>query len=309
MRYAKSLLYGGMLVDAEKADYQDYARLLLRCPFCGSPVFLVKGKHRNEHQRTAPKSKQLIAVKSSEVKPAFSHFPGIASENCEIKSSGISQSYIKRSFNVGRNQRLKFFQNRFGEIVSAGCENIVDEKSFDYCMKRANPELDAYSSKYLFEIKNTLMRDFKHIFRHQSHICKQYAEEVIDEIRQHPTEIVIAETQEELEEASNFLSRLELDLHYQIIVEAIEYLSTKSAEPLLDRMFAFGFYSWRNSFVHKISEREFLKIFALGNYRKISELDEMYRSMVTQLVYGAVCVLCGTQWADAIRDLSGHQKF
>lgn len=70
MKYAKSLLYG-IIVDAIACDYHDYANWQLRCPKCGEPVYLIGASKRQEHARLAPKSKQIVIVRSAEITASF----------------------------------------------------------------------------------------------------------------------------------------------------------------------------------------------------------------------------------------------
>lgn len=307
MRYAKSLLYGGMLVDAEKANYQDYARLLLRCPFCSNPVFLVKGKHRDGHVRITPKSKQLVTVKASEVKPAFSHFSGVVSEKCEVKCLSVSKKDINRSINAGRNQRLKFFQNRFINIILDGFSQIAESDTFAYQASKANPELATFKGFHLIEIEKDLRHSFADLFVKHKDESKLCADTIAQQMKQCPEEIVISRSLEDKEEALAWLCSLEIDLHLQIVYEAIEFLCTKSAKPVLDRLFDFGFAAYKQASVHNQPEDKFTQVFSLdvNNYR---ELENKYHTIITSITYGTIVVLCGTRWADAIQESSQFQE-
>lgn len=291
MRYASSLLYGGMLVDAEKANYQDYSKLLLRCPFCGEPVFLSAASYRAEHARLAPKSKKIVLVRETNVSASFNHYHGLA-ENCELRSRTISDRDIQCSFVKGRNQRLKFFQKRFWEILTEGKE---DEKFYSIreLMHKANPFVPA---QILDKAIADTINDIGEKFKNADH--KYYASEILRQAMEHPDELIVAETSSDRIEAINWLMKLEMDLHLQIVQEACDYLCTKSARELLFKTIDLGL----TYCIDLRDEQLLLDLVDMGQ-PSIQKLNENYKDFVTSIVSAMLAQITGIQWAKAINDL------
>ncbi|MHC5779698.1 competence protein CoiA family protein [Nostoc sp.] len=99
MRFAASIRYGGQLIEAIDADYEDYKRLALICPECKSGVFLRK--------------------KSERASAHFAHFkasdPALVKQ-CELRVSCYSQEDLERKATQARNQRLRLLQRWFWEV-------------------------------------------------------------------------------------------------------------------------------------------------------------------------------------------------
>ncbi|BDA74432.1 hypothetical protein CAL7716_085980 [Calothrix sp. PCC 7716] len=294
MKYASSLLYGGMLVDAEKADYKDYARLLLRCPFCGEAVFLVAGKHREEHARMAPKSKQIVLVKASSVSPAFAHFPGIASQNCELRSAKINSSFIARCKTKSRNQRLKVFQNSFGKLFENNIDNGVSLLSIYKKSNQFTPD------KYFEDIEKDMRRDFMKRFLNKNNLAefKDFAKTLCEAALENPDKALRLD--DNFEDSKAWLVSLELDLHLQIVDEVIDFLQTKTANLFIEKLFDKGFYAWLDSYLDNYNTQQMRELFTLRVDFK--HLKNNYWFIVNGILAGAVAYLSGIQWADFIKD-------
>lgn len=153
MRYAKSLLYG-IIVDASNSNYRDYVNWQIRCPKCGEPVYLIGGSKRQEHARLAPKSKQIVLVKSADISPSFAHFKGLADERCENFSNQINQNYINSFYKSNREQRLKIYNSRFLEIVG------YDEKEMRGCFFNAFKAINKTDNKVTKGVEKEVVKDF-----------------------------------------------------------------------------------------------------------------------------------------------------
>ena len=295
MRYASSLLYGGMLVDAQGASYQDYSRLLLQCPFCKEPVFLSAAKHRIEHARLAPKSKQIVLVKECVVSASFAHFKSVAANKCEIKAKYINQGDIKRGIVRGRNQRLKFFQSRFGQIIFSGFENDLNS-AFDF-YKRANCSLPEYMINEIAQyFINEVVKKFKAI---DNDSVKNFGGKLLSEAAAHPNDFVITESEAELNKATAWLNCLEIELHLQIVCEAVEFLKTKSALCILDKFVNAGL-----CYLTRILDKN--KIIELMQLDKdLNIVAHDYSNLVSGITNCMVAILVGTQWAKAMQNING----
>lgn len=295
MRYASSLLYGGMLVDAEKADYKDYARLLLRCPFCGEAVFLVAGKHRDEHARLSPKSRQIVLVKAAEVKPAFAHFPGVASQNCELRSTKINSSFIARCKTKSRNQRLKIFQNHFGKIFE---DMEINNQALINIFRSVNPFLD---KNHVEEIDRDFRKDFRRRITDKNNInqLNDVARETCEEMLKNPDDVL--SLNDNRDTAVEWIESLEIDMHLQIISEVIDFLHTKTVYPFLDTLCYQGFDLWLRVFISNYGADELYNLFSLSKSFKGVKKD--YDYVISKTISGTVVLLCGITWADFIKDV------
>lgn len=294
MRYASSLLYGGMLVDCQGATYKDYSRLLLRCPFCGEPVFLVAGKHRPEHARLAPKSEEIVIVRESTVAPAFAHFPGTASEKCELRSRGIKQRDFTRAIARGQNQRLKFFQKRFWEIVSDGWEG---ERFYTLpgTIKKANPFLP---QSEVDKVTRDLVEDISKRFKDNINEVKDWAGDLIAHAIENPSTAISYSNEEEKKIGVNWLQSLEVDLHVQIVREALDFLCTRSAS----RLFVDSLNIGLSQLIGLSGKQHVLKLLDLTSKHDMTELDRDYRRTVGEIGSGLISVLCGIRWAEAMKE-------
>ncbi|MFN6560006.1 MAG: hypothetical protein RMY28_009380 [Nostoc sp. ChiSLP01] len=288
MRYASSLLYGGMLVDAQGATYQDYSRLLLQCPFCKEPVFLSAAAKRPEHQRLTPKSKKIVTIKECEIPCHFVHFSKVA-EKCELKSKQIKQADINKSITKGKNQRLRFFQQRFWQIISESNEKSLSLKD---CIKKANESLpEETTNDMCTELTEDIVSEFKRL----AGFTKEHARELLTRAIADP-KVVLSQTQEEATLAASWLSTLELDLHLQIVNEAADFLRTKSADKILH-----DFVDVANAYaLFVMGEDKILKLMSAAKpYRK---LKQDYKTLIGNTICSMIAILAGTQWAIAMQE-------
>lgn len=103
MRYAKSIRYGGLWVDAQRADYQSYLNFALNCPYCGAPVYVNKG-------RSFSGSKKLKAYKTQSY---FAHFQGVDATTCELRSKSSGKVSYGKSQALAKQQRKQKLEQLF----------------------------------------------------------------------------------------------------------------------------------------------------------------------------------------------------
>ncbi|MGM3309686.1 hypothetical protein ACSQ6I_27510 [Anabaena sp. WFMT] len=91
MQYALLTKIGGELIEASKADYQDYYGFL-KCPICNEPVFL-----RKSHLRDG-----------REIKASFVHHKAVPEiSTCELRIGKYSQEDIEAFASKAKKQRLQ----------------------------------------------------------------------------------------------------------------------------------------------------------------------------------------------------------
>ena len=109
MKLAASIRYGGELVSASEVDYQAYRHLGLICPHCNDPVFLAAAHERH-----------LAKGAVSQVPAQFRHFKAsdpVLVKICSARVEQYDQKEIARRATIARNQRLKFLQRWFWNIM------------------------------------------------------------------------------------------------------------------------------------------------------------------------------------------------
>jgi hypothetical protein len=102
MKTAKSLIYGGELIDAIDCSYDDFKRLAPLCPNCSNPVYLRAGGDR-------------ISTKGTEYKISqhWAHFAGKSAEEvaaCELRVNGYSDADREKIQRIARGQREKWIR-------------------------------------------------------------------------------------------------------------------------------------------------------------------------------------------------------
>jgi hypothetical protein len=102
MKTAKSLVYGGELIEAIDCTYEDFKRLAPLCPNCSSPVHLKAGG-----DRTSTKGK------SYKIPQHWAHFAGKSAEEvaaCELRVNGYSDEEKEKIQRVAKGQREKWIR-------------------------------------------------------------------------------------------------------------------------------------------------------------------------------------------------------
>ena len=109
MKTAKSLVYGGELIEAIDCTYEDFKRLAPLCPNCSSPVHLKAGG-----DRTSTKGKHY------KIPQHWAHFAGKSAEEvaaCELRVNGYSDAEKEKIQRVARGQREKWIQLNLVKII------------------------------------------------------------------------------------------------------------------------------------------------------------------------------------------------
>jgi hypothetical protein len=116
MKTAKSLVYGGELIDAIDCTYEDFKRLAPLCPNCSSPVHLKAGG-----DRLSTKGKPY------KIPQHWAHFAGKSAEEvatCELRVNNYSDAEREKIQRVARGQREKWIRRWLWRIWEA---NVLSE--------------------------------------------------------------------------------------------------------------------------------------------------------------------------------------
>lgn len=157
MRYAKSLKFMGILIDAVDATYTSYLDWRLVCPICGQPVFKVGGASRKPHMRKCPKSGKTVAVRGCEVAPAFSHFT--TEGDCESIVRRIASAEKARAIFVARGQMRALFDKKFLSLL--GWNKSKEGLFFAAAKEDAGK---AFRNQVIARLQRDVRRDFRLTF-------------------------------------------------------------------------------------------------------------------------------------------------
>ena len=289
MKYAKSLLYG-IIVDASNCNYHDYANWQLRCPKCGEPVYLIGASRRQEHARLAPKSRQIVLVRSAEVTASFGHFKGLADEACENFNSQISKSYIEKFERINREQRLKVYNQRFLEIVGY---NKAMRSCFFNAFKKAN-KLD---NKTVKSLQSDMVKDFFHVAIDVAQF-RIATTELLKGVKSEDNPLVRFDTSRasdsEMKQFVSWVKTLDIDMQLILVSEAVDFLKTRAAKAIALELFELSF---SRLIFHRTDIPSFIKI----TDKNIEKQDAQYRFFIELCVTELAQIFALTDWAGAIQ--------
>lgn len=130
MLSAKSIRFGGLLLDAEECDYNDFINHGLVCPICTGTVFLVSASNRGKHSRTL-KGGESVSVKESVVPAHFAHHHNAdksAVANCELRSTKMTDAQRQVFQAKARGQVARLFQQKFWRMLQTSIKlTAIDE--------------------------------------------------------------------------------------------------------------------------------------------------------------------------------------
>jgi hypothetical protein len=128
MKTAKSLVYGGELIDAIDCTYEDFKRLAPLCPNCSSPVHLKAGGDRLS-----------IKGKPYKIPQHWAHFAGKSAEEvatCELRVNGYSDAEREKIQRVARGQREKWIRRWLWRAFEGWVDRVV------FCTQGGNQASD-----------------------------------------------------------------------------------------------------------------------------------------------------------------------
>ncbi|BAZ39401.1 hypothetical protein NIES4101_53540 [Calothrix sp. NIES-4101] len=298
MQYAKSLRYG-IFVDAETSNYLQYSQWRLVCPCCNEPVFLVKGSHRPEHARVAPKSKQLVIVREAKVKAFFSHFDNLASEKCENYNKSITEKQIKTYATTSRQQRLKYWQENFLKAIgyyNAGCKS-----SFFTLFRRTNQHLPDINNKGIKAVQKEVASDLIELLNKadrasilevaRSHLVKLQTHE-------NPLSLMdlgdITDTTEELKD--NFLDwtrSFDIEMQLSLVAEVVDFFKTKAIAQIKEEIFELIFARVAVT----IGPEKMTPLLKVSTGESEQEQQQKYYQLRSLLVGELVFLIAITDWS------------
>lgn len=307
MQYASSLLYGGSLMDAANGStYEDYKRLLLVCPHCKNPVFLVNPQEcRKAHQRIR-NGKTVNVKQSKQIDSYWAHFPGVDSDECERKAKTFSRKDRDRIEANARNQRLKLFQRHFWGIVTKKSSLIsIATKAEPLYVKFG--QIGEYSKTEALAVVNelacNLSSDFQWFVKNSNNV-----------------NLLIDSSCDVLTERG-FMSKIETHLHTTTVYEIALFLTTNKSFEMVKELMLLALAGIFNSIGYRVFtnaktnafDNEFIDgILVFCKYKlnpvPVEKLDQSVHRLSTILIPKIFEVLCEVNWGDALHELASSEK-
>lgn len=266
MKYAKALALGGELIDAVECNsYEDYYHLSFVCPECGEKVYYCK-EYSSSRSRTG------------KVSPSFKHhaLKDVALiERCKLRVNNYSQPELDRRKVQSRNQRLKIYQTYFWRLFCSGSIVFRDwsyekiDDFFEEIDRKQIPELSEWKFYYLESIRNLFnnkdLVEERFLIRFQEYIIKPQTSIGNEQARK----ILIT-----------FSTNLDKNYHGLICQEILEFLKTRSAYPIFEKLVKYSFcksqemYSLQKGYDHFPLPHQVLDMLIM-NIISVSWLEEL----------------------------------
>lgn len=185
MLQGESVVLAGELIPASECDYRSYVDLLLVCPDCKQPIFLVQGGSVREHVRNGKPIQGFIR------EAHFSHFE---EKNrlfgCENRSD-YSPIEIESRQTIARQQRLTVFVGHMYELLQ-NCPELLEIKDYPALIIAILADLTG-EEKARFYYESFPAIFIQYLRRHQSHFIDKFAEDIIGKISKEAFLFLISE--------------------------------------------------------------------------------------------------------------------
>lgn len=222
MKFAKSMYLGGDLVSPTECDRDSYKEFGLTCPFCSNAVFL-----RAESIRSLKNDRITI------IPATFSHFPNVANLDCEaysITSAGLQE--LQKHREQAKSQRLVIYQNNLWNIITANKNSVMLEGALD-----ASVNYQKYTNKSKHSAINEAMLAFDRNFKIYLNTpnLKDWSMNFIKAVKNTSNKSLMTDKNPAQFHISvvKYFNNCDLELHYEITLEILEFLSTRSGNKIL----------------------------------------------------------------------------
>lgn len=247
MQSAKSIRFGGLLLDAEDCDYTDFINHGLVCPICTGTVFLVSSASRGKHSRTL-KSGESVSVKESTIPAHFAHHHNAdksAIANCELRSAKMTNAQRQVFQAKARGQVARLFQQKFWRMLQTSIKlTAIDEAPVLLLdlWQQASLRQPIAAKAQLAVLIDMLARQFSKAGQ-VSH-SKEGLEGAIEEwgikISRNPKEI----PQRYKSQFKAWLNVLDRQMQTLIVSQALDFICHKKQEKILFKLIELGVYNW-----------------------------------------------------------------
>lgn len=257
MLEAKSMYFGGEIINASDCNYKSTRELGIVCPFCSSAVFL-----RSHSTREVKGKIQLI-------RPYFAHYPTGNADNfdCEKRShSKQGRERIEQIKIQARNQRLKLYNAHLWEMIA---------ESHDISYKQLNKARKVFGERWCEQ--NSIL------VRHEWGKCLSSVYTFLDEATREMTSLAKDSTvtlgdfpeigfqlRSSPEFDEHYLLRCDVNFHKAVCKEVADFLTTNSAGFVFHKLFKYALCTELEAGEGRISVNDWKKIKPIAHISAIS---------------------------------------
>ncbi len=331
MKYAASMRYAGMLVDAQEADYTSYKNLGLLCPICHAPVYLVSASERKDYTRSLTDkvtgSKREVIVSAASVDAHFSHFKDVSQEQvnqCELRVRALKPSEFHKRATTARNQRERFFKSHFWKLLEMGykMETWEEDVAFAHSGFIANcpaKDPDNYRELKWTKIGNYFTSHFKSTRDYMVSTARHCIEGLTSKDVSHLA--AIGFKPQTIEYLQQWKQAIDGKMQLEITKEAIDFLCHKRNQELVQTLFAKGLADYVLNVDDRachgdellkpcILDKEYLSAqmtYYTDNFKAIHTYSpETLESAMRWIFDDIAIVLATTPWADGFEKLEDN---
>jgi hypothetical protein len=327
MKFAASMRYAGMLVDAQEADYTSYKNLGLLCPICHAPVFLVSASERKDYTRSLTDkitgARREVIVAAASVDAHFSHFKDVSQEQvnqCELRVRALKPPEFHRRATMARNQREKYFRSHFWKLLEMGYKMETWEEDVAFAHSGFIATCPAKDPDNYRELKWTKISDyFLSYFKATKDYMVSAAQHCIDSlISKDVSQLSIAGFKPQtIDYLQQWRQAIDGRMQLEITKEAIDFLCHKRNKELVKTLLAKGLADYALNAEDKDHGDELLKPCALDqerlsaqmtcytdNFKAIHSYNPKTLDSLMQWIFEDVAIiLATTPWADGFERL------
>jgi hypothetical protein len=248
MKYASSMRYAGMLVDAQEADYTSYKKLGLLCPICHAPVFLVSSSERESHTRLVTNKttgiKKEVQVAASFAEKHFSHFQDVSEEQvdqCELRIRNLTPTEVHRYSRGAHNQRERFFRSHFWRLLEMSYKMETWEEDAAFAKSGFLSNCPAKDPDNYRQLKWVKFSDrFVSAFKSKREFMVSVAKAAIDDISSMDVEGLeeVGFRPEVIAYLKQWQQAIDGRMQLEITQEAIDFLGHKRNRDMVEHLFA-----------------------------------------------------------------------
>ncbi|NEP81534.1 MAG: hypothetical protein F6K39_27245 [Okeania sp. SIO3B3] len=311
MKYAESLLLGGELIDADNANYDSYKDLLMRCPACGSEVFLSRG-----FTRTTKTGRRVV------VSSTWKHFKEVdiaVVRQCERRCQYKKTEVQSKNSSI-RRQRLKAYRHRIWELIKKS--PLVDTEDLQ---PRVNSVLDDPSFRWFIESSSRFLRHLHEGDGIQKEVENVIRQIISDDNATEPGNIIVRDL---------LIQDKYLDYRKQITGEALEFCFQHWSRNELHKLMTLGLWEVSQTRIlnwqHKMAEcllenlsppykKMFVEVWNRDRYQGMDIVDkstsrfqqikelllEGMEYYISQLVTNLVVAFLTIPWLEELKKING----
>jgi hypothetical protein len=252
MLEAKALFYGGLLVNADECNYEDYAKLGIVCPVCQKAMFLVAASVREKHNRKK-KDGTTTAVKGADIPAHWCHFADVDTadiERCEARAKQITPTERLKIVAQARGQRERILSRNLWMMLQASAKAPKADAAGDAedhgrillaCLKRGAVVHEKRVEQFYANLIGALANQFasaaqiEHTINTIGPGIERWSQLITPDgpAPQHVKDLV-----------AGWSSPIDNRMHIEIVSEVLRFICTSRQRPILTSLVESAIFSW-----------------------------------------------------------------